>query len=73
MCKPSVQTSKRNLHLVMGIVRLFCSWLGLHDVNEASLGRGGNEALRVTADSLVRKDYSGCVFGTQDAHLDALR
>ena len=81
MCKPSVQTSKRNFHLVMGIVRLICSWLGLHDVNESSLGRAGNETLRVTIDSLVRevysgcvrKVYSGCVFGTQDAHLDALR
>ena len=57
----------------MGIVRLICSWLGLHDVNESSLGRAGNETLRVTTDSLVREDYSGCVFGTQDAHLDALR
>ncbi|MDB4654597.1 hypothetical protein OAE40_02335 [Rubripirellula sp.] len=57
----------------MGIVRLICSWLGLHDVNESSLGRAGNETLRVTTDSLVREDYSGCVFGMQDAHLDALR
>ena len=47
--------------------------LGLHDVNESSLGRAGNETLRVTTDSLVREGYSGCVFGTQDAHLDALR
>lgn len=65
----------------MGIVRLVCPWCGLRDVNKLSLGHAGNEVLRVTADSRVRKDYrgcvhkvhSGCVFGTQDAHLDALR
>lgn len=71
--KPSVQISKRTLHLVRGIVGLICSWLRLHDVNESSLGRAGNATLRVTTDSLVREDYSGCVFGTLDAYIDALR